>query len=85
MLSSNTTDNSSNNNNNNNNWCNHLRNREKNKRGKKSDWHVKLCLMEQNYLSQNQKTYVRGFSPKYFTIWGRNMDTHTTGEQITGN
>jgi hypothetical protein len=22
-----------------------------------------------------------GFSPKYFTIWGRNMDTkHTTGE-----
>jgi hypothetical protein len=33
-----------------------------------------------------KKTYVPGFSPKYFTIWGRNMDTkHTTGEQITGN
>jgi hypothetical protein len=29
--------------------------------------------------SQNQKTHVPGFSPKYFTIWGRNMDTkHTT-------
>jgi hypothetical protein len=39
-----------------------------------------------NYPSQNQKTHVPGFSPKYFTIWGRNMDTkHTTGEQITGN
>jgi hypothetical protein len=35
----------------------------------------------QNFPSQNQKTYVPGFSPKYFTIWGRNMDTkHTTGE-----
>jgi hypothetical protein len=44
------------------------------------------CLVEQNYPSQNQKTYVPGFSPKYFTIWGRNMDTkHTTGKQITGN
>jgi hypothetical protein len=32
------------------------------------------------------KTYVPGFSPKYFTIWGRNMDTkRTTGKQITGN
>jgi hypothetical protein len=57
-----------------------------NKRGKKSDWHVTLCLVEQNYHSQNQKTHVPGFSPKYFTIWGRNMDTkHTTGEQIAGN
>jgi hypothetical protein len=38
------------------------------------------------YPSQNQKTHVPGFSPKYFTIRGRNMDTkHTTGEQITGN
>jgi hypothetical protein len=47
---------------------------------------VKLCLVEQNYPSQNQKTYIPGFSPKYFTIWGRNMETkHTTGEQITGN
>jgi hypothetical protein len=55
-------------------------------RGKKSDWHVKLCLVEQKYPSQNQKTHVPGFSPKYFTIRGRNMDTkHTTGEQITGN
>jgi hypothetical protein len=37
-------------------------------------------------LGQNQKTHVPGFSPKYFTIWGRNMVTkHTTGEQITGN
>jgi hypothetical protein len=35
--------------------CNHLRNRENNKRGKKSDWHVKLCLVEQNHPSQNQK------------------------------
>jgi hypothetical protein len=44
------------------------------------------CLVEQSYPSQNQKTYVPGFSLKYFTIWGRNMDTkHTTGEQITGN
>jgi hypothetical protein len=43
-------------------------------------------LVEQNYPSQNQKTHVPGFSPKYFTTWGRNMDTkHTTGEQITGN
>jgi hypothetical protein len=33
----------------------------------------KLCLVEQNYPSQNQKTHVPGFSPKYFTIWGRNM------------
>jgi hypothetical protein len=24
-----------------------------------------LCLVEQNYPSQNQKTYVPGFSPKY--------------------
>jgi hypothetical protein len=49
-------------------------------------WHVKVCLLEQNYPSQNQKTYVPGFSPKYFTIWGRNMVTkHATGEQITGN
>jgi hypothetical protein len=45
-----------------------LQNREKNKRGKKSDWHVKLCLVEQNYPSQNQKIYVPGFSPKYSTI-----------------
>jgi hypothetical protein len=38
------------------------------------------CLVEQNYPSQSQKTYVPGFSPKYFTIWGRNMDTkHTAG------
>jgi hypothetical protein len=43
-------------------------------------------LMEQNYPSQNQKTYVPGFNPKYFTIWVRNMGTkHTTGEQITCN
>jgi hypothetical protein len=35
---------------------------------------------------KTKKTYVPGFSPKYFTIGGRNMDTkHTTGEQITGN
>jgi hypothetical protein len=40
----------------------------KNKRGKRSDWHVKLCLVVQNYPSQNQKTYVPGLSPKYFTI-----------------
>jgi hypothetical protein len=44
------------------------------------------CLMEQNYPSQNQKSYVPGFSPKHFTILSRNMDTkHTTSEQITGN
>jgi hypothetical protein len=31
------------------------------------------------------KTHVPGFSPRYFSIRGRNMDTkHTTGEQITG-
>jgi hypothetical protein len=36
--------------------------------------------------SQNQETYVSGFSQKYSTIWGTNMDTkHTTDEQITGN
>jgi hypothetical protein len=47
---------------------------------------VKLCLVEQNYPSQNQKTYVPRFSPKYFTIWVRNMDTkHTTGKQIIEN
>jgi hypothetical protein len=35
---------------------------------------------------ERKKTYVPGFSPKYFTICGRNMDTkHTTGKQITGN
>jgi hypothetical protein len=50
------------------------------------DMLIKLCLVEQKYPSQNQKTHVPGFSPKYFTIWSRNMDTrHTTGEQITGN
>jgi hypothetical protein len=44
------------------------------------------CLVEQNYPSQSQKTYVPGFSPKYSTIWGKNMYTkHTTGEQITCN
>jgi hypothetical protein len=44
------------------------------------------CISDFNLFSQNQKTHVPGFSPKYFTIWGRNMDTkHTTGEQITGN
>jgi hypothetical protein len=32
------------------------------------------------------KTCVPGFSPKYFTVWSRNMDTkHTRGKQITGN
>jgi hypothetical protein len=37
-------------------------------------------------LNKTKKTYVPGFSPKYFTIWGSNMDTkHTTGKQITGN
>jgi hypothetical protein len=47
---------------------------------------LRVILVEQNYTSQNQKTYVPGFSPKYFAIWGRNMDTkHTTGEQVTGN
>jgi hypothetical protein len=40
---------------------------------------------EQNYPVQKKKTYEPGFSPKYFTIWGRNMDIkHTTGKQITG-
>jgi len=30
-----------------------------------------------------KKPYVPGFSPKYSTIWGRNVDTkHTTDEQI---
>jgi hypothetical protein len=47
---------------------------------------VELCLVEQNYPSQNQKTYIPDFSPNYSTIWGRNMDNkYTTGEQITGN
>jgi hypothetical protein len=65
---------------------NRFRNRENNKRGKKSDCHVKLCLVEQNNPSQNQKSHVPGFSQKYITVWGRDMDTkHTTGEQITGN
>jgi hypothetical protein len=39
----------------------------KNKRGKKSDWHAKLYLVERNYPSQNQETYVPGFSPEYST------------------
>jgi hypothetical protein len=35
---------------------------------------------------KKKKTHVPGFSPKYLSIWGRNMDTkHTTGEQITCN
>jgi hypothetical protein len=35
---------------------------------------------------KTKKKYVPGFSPKYFAIWGRNVDTkHTTGKQITGN
>jgi hypothetical protein len=39
-----------------------------------------------SFTKPKKKTYVPGFSQKYFTIWGRNMDTkHTTGEQITGN
>jgi hypothetical protein len=39
--------------------------------------------MEQKYPSQKQSTYVPGLSPKYSTIWGRNMDTkHTTGEKL---
>jgi hypothetical protein len=43
-------------------------------------------LRSKNILHKTKKTHVPGFSPKYFTIWGRNMDTkHTTGEQITGN
>jgi hypothetical protein len=37
-------------------------------------------------LHKTKKSYVPGFSPKYFTICGRNMDSkHTTDEQITGN
>jgi hypothetical protein len=43
-------------------------------------------LWSKNILHKTTKTHVPGFSPKYFTIWGRNMDTkHTTGEQITGD
>jgi hypothetical protein len=43
-------------------------------------------LWSKTILHKTKQTYVPGFSPKYFTIWGRNMDTnHTTGEQITGN
>jgi hypothetical protein len=37
--------------------------------------------VDQNCPSKNQKNYVPGFSAKYSTIWGRNMNTkHTTGE-----
>jgi hypothetical protein len=44
------------------------------------------ALWNKTILHKTKKKYVPGFSPKYFTIWGRNMDTkHTTGEQITGN
>jgi hypothetical protein len=52
---------------------------------------LNISLPDTKYVSGiitllNQKTYVPVFSQKYFTIWGRNMDTkHTTGEQITGN
>jgi hypothetical protein len=43
-------------------------------------------LWSKTVFHKTKKTYVPGFSPKYFTIWGTNMDTkHTTGEQITGN
>jgi hypothetical protein len=43
-------------------------------------------LWSKSVLHKTKKTHVPGFSPKYFTIWGRNMDTkHTTGTQITGN
>jgi hypothetical protein len=39
-----------------------------------------------NSVLWSKNILVPGFSPKYFTIWGRNMDTkHTTGEQIAGN
>jgi hypothetical protein len=36
-------------------WCNYLRNKNKNKQWKNSDWHVKLCLVKQKYPSPNQK------------------------------
>jgi hypothetical protein len=43
-------------------------------------------LWSKAILHKTKKTHVPGFSPNYFTIWGRNMVTkHTTGEQITGN
>jgi hypothetical protein len=43
-------------------------------------------LWSKTILHKTKKTHVPGFSPKYLTIWGRNMVTkHTTGEQITGN
>jgi hypothetical protein len=43
-------------------------------------------LWSKAMLHKTKKTYVPGFSTKYLTIWGRNMDIkHTTGEQIAGN
>jgi hypothetical protein len=43
-------------------------------------------LWSKTILHKIKKIYVPGFSPKYSTIWGRNMDTkHTAREQITGN
>jgi hypothetical protein len=42
-------------------------------------------LWSKNILHKTKKTHVSGFNPKYFNIWGRNMDTKRTGEQITGN
>jgi hypothetical protein len=43
-------------------------------------------LWSKTILHKTRKNYVPRFSPKYFTIWGRKMDTnHTTGKQITGN
>jgi hypothetical protein len=38
-------------------------------------------LWSKTILHRTKKTYVPGFSPKYFTMWGRNVDTkHTTGK-----
>jgi hypothetical protein len=47
---------------------------------------LNCVLWSRTVLHKTEKTYGPGFSPRYFTIWGRNMVTkHTTGEQITDN
>jgi hypothetical protein len=47
---------------------------------------LKLCLVEQNYPSQNQKKLMYQALVQSILLYGAEMDTkHTTGKQLTGN
>jgi hypothetical protein len=62
--------------------CNHLRNREKNKRGKKSDWHVNSVLWSKTILHKTKQLTYQALV-KSILLYG--ACKHTTGEKITGN